>query len=457
MYTRLGPFVDGRAPYLSAATFNHFEDGIAGGPAPTGGDDTAALQAWLTGLAGFTGQLGGGTYRISAPLNLPATASLLVDPQTTIRATATMSAMLNVASTTSQWIDQTLTGGLWDCNNLAASAIYVPYALNGQIRSLRWTNPTSHGVILGDTAAASTTHELIVSGLKGNRTIGAAPPAGSYGIWMKNAYDSVVENCIVVGAARSFRNDCNGNTFSSCHGYGLGGGALQYPVAVFSENGSDSEYRSCYADTPSAYGWEILANAWRTRILGGLVYLNIDSPDNVVVGIHTVNANPNQLSILGVEFSGQTARNRLAKDYDGTVPAPGLTAAGNLSGTAATNVAVANLAPHHGVPTATAVGASGAGTSPPAPIVAATAADYRGTVTFGTGTSAAAGTILFVTFAQAYQVAPTVVLSPRNFVTQQLGLFVQGTSTTSFSVTAANTPASSQANTVYQFDWIVAQ
>lgn len=68
-YTKIGPFVDGGAPYLQASTINHFEDGLGAAtvfaaPAPSGGDDTAAVQAVITAAQTVNGtvQLQPGTY-----------------------------------------------------------------------------------------------------------------------------------------------------------------------------------------------------------------------------------------------------------------------------------------------------------------------------------------------------------------------------------------------------------
>lgn len=456
-YTKAGPFVNGGAPYLTAGFFNGLESGIAG-LTPSGGDDTAAIQAALTAAAGGgTAHLGTGTFNISAALTLPSTASLILDPGTVVKATATIAgAMLTCGDGTNTWTRQTLRGGLFDCNGNASNAVTIRNALASSVLDVNWINPTLHGLIVGVPADTSTSHEVTVSRCKGDRTIGGLPPAGSYGVWMQNGFDCVIEDTVIVGAQRSFRNDANGNTFSSCHGYGLGGGSAQYPVAVFSENGSDNEYRSCYADTPLTYGFEITSNAYRTRILGGIVYLNSDSPDNVVIGIHTALANPNGLSVLGVEFYGQGASNRLAKDYDGTVPAPGLTYAGILSGSG-NHVTTSVLTGHGNLPSVTASGATGAGTSPPAPTLAAGSTDRRGTVSFGTGTGAAAGQVVWVTFNETYGSTPTILVTPRNFATAALGVWPQTVGPSSFSVSTTSSPASSQSGTTYQFDYVVIQ
>jgi hypothetical protein len=104
----------------------------------------------------------------------------------------------------------------------------------------------------------------------------------------------------------------------------------------------------------------------------------------------------------------------------------------------------------------TAAAGAGAGASPPAPVVTTNALNHRGNITFGTGTTPAAGAMATVSFTgAAYASVPTVTVNPRNSATQALGLYVSATATGSFTVSAATAPAASQANTVYSFDFTV--
>lgn len=99
----------------------------------------------------------------------------------------------------------------------------------------------------------------------------------------------------------------------------------------------------------------------------------------------------------------------------------------------------------------TAVAGANAGTTPPSPVLA-NCTDVAGQITFGTGTTPAAGDQVDVTFYTAYSNAPKVLLMPINGATQALGLFVSST-TTGFSVSCNNAPSASQANTVYGFNY----
>lgn len=442
--------------------YNAKGDGIA--------NDTAALQAAFTAAGNaFGGGVGrkvfipDGVYNINAGLTLPRTASLELAPKATIKATATIAgAMLTIGDDSAWWEDRELKGGTWDCNNFADDAIEMKSGLHSSIQFVNWMNPKRHGLILGSLTSVNNNHEMNITGLKGNRSVASAAPVGSYGIWARRCYDSTFIDCVVVGPERSFRNDSNGNTFIGCHAYGLG--SNQYPKAVFSENGSDNSYLGCYADTPALYGWEITAAAWRISITGGMVYINPEGPDNIVVGVHTELAVPNSLSITGCKFSGSPGH-RLATEYDGTFPSNALASMGNLPGTRGIDMNVTNpvlgdssrdlfvsrLRAYGSAPTTQ--NSTGQGTTPPVPVVAAGSTDTSGTVTFGAGTGPANGGQVYLTFNRPFATAPTVIISPANIATQALGLYVRTTGTTSVEIGTQNVPSAGAANTAYAFNY----
>jgi hypothetical protein len=102
--------------------------------------------------------------------------------------------------------------------------------------------------------------------------------------------------------------------------------------------------------------------------------------------------------------------------------------------------------------------AAGAGTTPPAAVLG-TSNDQAGLITFGTGTSPAAGDQVTVTFGTAYAAAPnTIILTPANSATAaKAPLYVASITASGFTVGLANAPAASQANTVYAFSYLVVQ
>lgn len=117
----------------------------------------------------------------------------------------------------------------------------------------------------------------------------------------------------------------------------------------------------------------------------------------------------------------------------------------------------ANYSP--AVTAAAVAGAGGAGTTPPAPVIVANSNDQAGSITFGTGTTTVGtGAYVTVTFANAYPVAPKVILIATNQATSIKSPYVLTVGTTSFQVGLGVAGAVSQANTVYGITYqVVAQ
>jgi len=427
--------------------------------------DYPSLQAALDDAAGKTVFVKAGVWPITATLTMGRTTSLRLDPGATVKAVAPIAGpMLKIGEMSAWWEDQELVGGEWDCNNLADDAIEMVCGLHSRLADFTWMNPKRHGVILGTMGSTFNTHEMTLSSLKGNRTLASAAPVGSMGVWMRRAYDSTLFDCVIVGPERSFRNDSNGNTFIACHAYGLG--YNQYPKAVFSDNGSDNNYMGCYADTPLMYGWEITANSYRCKIDGGMVYINPEGPDNSVIGVHTELAYPNDLKIENVTFIGSPGH-RLKTDYDGAFPSFNVASSRNVPGNSGRDfnvvapvladqlqdVRVARTLAYGPAPTVQL--AAGLGTTPPPMVLDGNSTDFRGRVTFGTGTAPAAGILCYVTFNRPYSIPPIVTIAARNYASAAVGLYVRDVTATSFSIASTGTPAASMPNTTYAFDFAV--
>lgn len=113
---------------------------------------------------------------------------------------------------------------------------------------------------------------------------------------------------------------------------------------------------------------------------------------------------------------------------------------------------------HGGTLVPAAAAGSGAGTSPPAPVVTQGSTDLAGTITFGTGTGPSGGTLVTVTFGRAWVIpgggAMHVVLTPNNSATAALTIFASGKNPTAFSLSSVTTPAASQSNSTYSFDYV---
>lgn len=104
------------------------------------------------------------------------------------------------------------------------------------------------------------------------------------------------------------------------------------------------------------------------------------------------------------------------------------------------------------VAAATVAAGANAGSSPPAP-VASNCGDFGGQITFGTGTSAAAGAQVQVTFSQFRGTAYSINVTPTNAATAALGTWYAVKGGSSFTICCTGTPSSSQADTTYAVDY----
>jgi hypothetical protein len=99
-----------------------------------------------------------------------------------------------------------------------------------------------------------------------------------------------------------------------------------------------------------------------------------------------------------------------------------------------------------------------AGASPPAPVVATGSTDGRGGITFGTGTTPAAGDLVAVTFASPYASKPVVTVNAANAAITKtvVGTLVAvEVLTTGFKIRSSAAPGASQANTTYEVQYRV--
>jgi hypothetical protein len=101
----------------------------------------------------------------------------------------------------------------------------------------------------------------------------------------------------------------------------------------------------------------------------------------------------------------------------------------------------------------TATAGANAGTGPPAPVIHPGPTNESGFITFGTGTTPAAGAQVNVTFGTPFNAIPTVVLTPGTAGTANLFLAASSVTAAGFNISTGIAPAASQANTTYIANW----
>jgi hypothetical protein len=103
---------------------------------------------------------------------------------------------------------------------------------------------------------------------------------------------------------------------------------------------------------------------------------------------------------------------------------------------------------------AAAAGAAN-GTAPPAPAVSTDSSDDRGSLTFGSGSSPAAGAQVTVAFTAPRDPArlPVVMITETTTALAALNPAVTAITATGFTVSTGSAPSASQAATVYGLAW----
>jgi hypothetical protein len=123
------------------------------------------------------------------------------------------------------------------------------------LKEFRVNDPTQHAIIIGDSAATSSSYEVTIAEVDLYRPRSTVGAAGYAGLWMQNVTDSLVSDIVPRGFDIGVRNDGGNNSFFRCHPWNPTG--QNGPSICFDENGSNSRYIDCYADSPYGYGWRL--------------------------------------------------------------------------------------------------------------------------------------------------------------------------------------------------------
>lgn len=312
-----------------------------------------------------------------------------------------------------------------DGNHIASDGLYTNQAneLSGA-RNVLIANYLRYGIHYQNGAIHCDFSDLWVY-----NSSGASAPIGFFG----DAF----------GGSFSIRNA----TFTSAAGSVSQAAAIQL-VGVSAINGGHALLERIHVEH-ATHGIQFATNAYGTTI-------GVDGLSDVT-NVITINSGAGTVVCIGTEKNGATHTiNDLQQvivddsqiqpfwisSYPGASVSRGIALGGRL------------LTPSLFVPSA-AAGAN-AGTSPPAPVVVAHSQDQRGTITWGSGTTASPGVQVDVTFAVPnFSDGVTVQLTATNSATATLQPYAANGTGAGFSIATVGDPTDSQANTVYSVNYSV--
>lgn len=314
---------------IDAAALQHIEDGIKaledslplsfpaallpeffGATGDGVADDTTPLTAWAAAGGGKLALSPGKVYLTTATLTVP-DGSQLDGHGATLKAAAVLAGPI-LSSPSTLVRDGVVKNVTLACDNKAQTGLSLPCFAHYTISDVTVTDAAGHSVILGDTAAASTSYEAMVENLNIDRPSRSAVPAGSYGLWMRNAFDSEITQAVIVGADTGIRVDTDDNRFSNAHVWGY---ASALPSTCFDDNGNHNTWIGDVADSPSSIGFRIRKANSYTTLVGVRAYLNSFGPDNAVTCLKA-DTFPSVYSVIGYDFQGQDGTHRFAVDFD---------------------------------------------------------------------------------------------------------------------------------------------
>lgn len=295
-------------------------------------DDTAALQAALNAAAAT--QVGtrlstvdgttsvpirravyvpDGTYKVTAGLVKPQGVDLTLSRNAVIRATAPIAGGMLTTAANVLIQHETITGGIWDCNNNADTGLDLKYTANLKLLNVAVWSPKLYGVLMGDSSAPNKGYGTHIRDLTVWRPKGQAIPAGSRGLWLRYITDVKVDGADLMGCATGVRNDGNSNEFHYVHPWNYSGGSL----VCFDDAGVDSSYVQCTADTPTSYGWQLQSGASGVRIVNSKAIMSsFTGTDNVAVAVRIEGTAPD-VSLYQFGVRGGDSTHRFASTFSG--------------------------------------------------------------------------------------------------------------------------------------------
>lgn len=435
-------------------TVNVRNTAYAGGAAGNGtSDDTAAIQAAIT-AAGAEGQGGGavylppGNYKITSALNPASGVRIHGDTYFGTQIVSTASSIFNMGQASlvdSFEIDhltlQVTNADLFTGANVARTYIHDCRLIQNTAGNAIWNaNPVT---LMIESRFLRNTEYVYGA----TRTIEAwflTSNSGSHQINQNEWADNVCFNQNSDATQYWYHIQ---NTVSNSAGSTFRNIVFEHPFGgmIWLESQTRCSIQDCYAyDVASAAGTisnhlvQISKNAGGLASARNSIINGVRNQSGVTfasnIGDISLDSNCQQTTIINPAASGDLAI--YANGSTGVkVINPGLPS-GWLKDSATTAAAGGN-----------------AGTNPPAPIVTAGSNLDNGLITFGSGTTPAAGSMVAVTYGCPFTVTPSAILTPANSATAALSPYVSSLTASGFTASVQGSPAGTQAATTYAFRW----
>lgn len=293
----------------------------------------AAVPDTFDGAASFTRRarvvFGRGVWNTTATITIPPGVNVELTSDAVVRAASvgTMGPVFDTELDVIHQNGQFACHGLIDCANKASSGIYLRSFAGFELRHPEVLSPTSHGIILGDSASAARAYEGYLLGAKVWRPNGAALVTGAAGIYVQHATDCHIggPNSLVVGFDIGVRNGSTSgnNTFSSVHVWGYppndanGNDTTLLPSVAFLDETVASLYFGCYVDNADTYGWHFTGGDPQALISGCRAYYGAIADNTSTVVQVDASLTPS-VTVVGLQISGE-AGHRPAADFGGTL------------------------------------------------------------------------------------------------------------------------------------------
>jgi hypothetical protein len=313
-------------------------------------DDTAAIQAAADSLA----QVGTppstapfrlsngavflprGTYNVGASIVLPAGVSLVMAPGATIKAAASMTAVITTAEASYLDLHQNtgVFGGCIDCADLADVAIWPKYFAFFRIDGVQTFSAKVDHIRLGSSSAPASSYEAFIVNCLFRRTL-TAYPANLAGIRFTNCGDSHVSDTVIMGVQKGVAGTVYDSKFDRVHvwnpvpisGYSDTDAGVALGIG-FETAGQQNIYTQCQVDGPlvsGGAGWYLTAAG---NSLIGCSVNGVGVPDNQCFGAYLDTGAVS--AVIGCTFKGGSVSARLAADVAGP-GVSGTTLSGNDS------------------------------------------------------------------------------------------------------------------------------